>query len=206
MKVSERGFIPVASRCAPACAYLRSATSPHHRRWRTRPCTRARWLVEVAAGQKRLDARVIPSVAYTIRRSPGSASLRPRRALRDGLQEVGAFPWVANGARCPGREDGFTKPLPDPRVTACSAAASSAPTPAISSARWRWRSRPPRRRRYRAHDPSAPDAVGDRGGAAEAFEGTPLTDLYIPGNNPAAAPSALRALGAHNTRAALRLT
>ena len=89
---------------------------------------------------------------------------------------------MANGRSLSlGREDGFTKLLFDPEthrllgggiVGTNAGDLISEVALAIETGCGR--------RRHRAHDPSASDALSETvAGAAEAFEGT-LTDLYIP--------------------------
>ena len=172
------------SRCAPTCRTSSpSATSSASRCWRTRRCTRARSRPRRPPGTKScFDAKVIPSVAYT---DPEVAWV--------GLTE--------NEAKAQGHQIRQGRlPLGGQRAARCRSAATRADQAAVRRGDPppdRLRHRRPecrrphrrggarhrdgrRRRRYRAHHPSAPDACRRPiGMAAEMFEGT-ITDLIAP--------------------------
>ena len=108
----------------------------------------------------------------------------PDRDRREGAGLAygkGTFPWAASGrSLAMGRDEGFTKLLFDPETHRVLGGGIVGPNAGELIARNCARHRDGRGcGRHRAHHPSAPDAVGDGGSAAEAFEGT-LTDLYIP--------------------------
>ena len=99
--VTDRGFIPSTSRCAPTSrTSSRSATSSASRCSRTRRCTKAHVAAEAAAGQQSyFDARQIPSVAYT---DPevAWAGLTEDDCKEQGIKFGKAvFPWAASRPR-----------------------------------------------------------------------------------------------------------
>ena len=87
------------------------------------------------------------------------------------LQES-RFPWVANGRSLSlGRDEGFTKLLFDPETHRLLGGGIVGTNAGELIARSRWRSKWARRRRYRPDDPSASDALGDRGGGGRGLRG-----------------------------------
>ena len=124
----------------------------------------AKVAAEVAAGHKSyFDARVIPSVAYT---DPEVAwvGLTETDAKKNGTQyKKGNFPWAASGRSLAlGRDEGFTKLLFDPVTHRVLGGGMVGPNAGELVAEVGAGDRDGRRRgRYRPHDSSAPDAVGN---------------------------------------------
>jgi dihydrolipoamide dehydrogenase len=142
----------------------------------------AKLAAEVASGLKRaLDARVIPSVAYT---DPEVAwvGLTETEAQAKGIAfRKGAFPWIASGRSLSiGRDEGFTKLLFDPETHRVLGGALVGPNAGeliaeIGLAIEMGADASDIGLTIHPH-PTLSETVAF---AAEAFEGT-LTDLYIP--------------------------
>jgi dihydrolipoamide dehydrogenase len=107
--VTDRGFIPSTSRCAPTSAHLRDRRHRRPADARAQGVHEAHVAAEVAAGHKSyFDARQIPSVAYT---DPevAWAGLTEEQCKAQGIKYGKAvFPWAASGrAIANGRDEGL---------------------------------------------------------------------------------------------------
>jgi dihydrolipoamide dehydrogenase len=139
---------------------------------------------EVAAGKTSFfDAKVIPSVAYTDPRSPGSG-VTENEAKAAGLKYgKGVFPWARTAAHC---RSAATRASPsavrrgDARIIGCGIVG---PTPGAHRRGRARRSRWAPTRRHRPDHPPHPTLSETIGMAAEAFEGT-ITDLYLQRGKP----------------------
>ena len=115
--VDERGFIAVDSQQRTNVSHVFAIGDVVGQPMLAHKATHeGKVAAEVAAGQKSyLDAKTIPSVAYT---DPEIAwmGLTETAAREQGVKyEKGAFPWAASGrALSMGRSDGLTKVLYDP--------------------------------------------------------------------------------------------
>jgi dihydrolipoamide dehydrogenase len=114
--VTDRGFIPVDSRCAPTCRTSSpSATSSASRCWRTRRCTRRMWRPRWRPATAR-QCSMRASSQRGLHRPRGRLGGPDRRRGQGQGHQVkkGLFPWTASGrAIANGRDEGFTKLLFD---------------------------------------------------------------------------------------------
>jgi len=95
---------------------FRDCESPHRRCWLTRPCTRERW----RGSRRRHNARQMARDPLSGLTDPEIAWVgSPTDARGSGTASGGCLPLVANGRSLSlGREEGFTKLLFDPDITA----------------------------------------------------------------------------------------
>src|SRR5580692_8052793 len=117
VKVSDRGFIPADKQMRTNVPHIFAIGDIVGQPMLAHKAMHeAKVAAEVAAGQKSaFDARVIPSVAYTVLEIAG-VGLTETEAKAKGIAfEKGVFPWAASGRSLSlGRDDGFSKLLFDP--------------------------------------------------------------------------------------------